>query len=91
MRDRDHATVTPSINRRIKHVEMTAEIRKRVLAVEGLSMNGRNVKIVTTNNGHVTLRGPVKNVQEKEQIGSIAAQLAGADHVSNQMEIETSP
>jgi hyperosmotically inducible periplasmic protein len=46
------------------------------------------VKIVT-NDGKVTLRGPVKSEQEKKEIETKAKQVAGVKNVENQLEIAT--
>jgi len=34
------------------------------------------------------LRGPVQSAEEKQQIEQIAADVAGADKVDNQLEVE---
>jgi osmotically-inducible protein OsmY len=44
------------------------------------------VKIIT-NDGQVTLRGPVKTEEEKKAIESKAKQVAGVKNVENQLEI----
>jgi len=66
----------------------TAEIRKRVLKQDGLSINARNVKIITSQN-RVTLRGPVASEAEKETIDQIARDVAGDDMVDDQIEVKT--
>jgi hyperosmotically inducible protein len=67
-------------------VNLTREIR-RAVKDHSLSMLAHNVKIVTAN-GSVTLRGPVKTEKEKDVIASKAQQIAGADKVNNQLEVE---
>src|SRR5215208_2530257 len=60
-RDADRATKTPiDQNENQADVNMTAEIRKRVLDDKDLSTNAHNAKIITAN-GKVTLRGPVNS------------------------------
>ncbi len=49
-------------------------------------MNAKNVKIITQN-GDVTLRGPVKSADEKKKIGDYA-KSGGAKNVHNDLEIE---
>ncbi len=61
----------------------------RVVDTE-MSVNAHNVKIVTQD-GRVTLRGPVKDAAEKDAIEKIAVEVAGAGHVDNQLEVETTP
>jgi osmotically-inducible protein OsmY len=48
------------------------------------------VKIITQN-GKVTLRGPVKSEEEKKQIEQIAAEVAGVGNVQSQLEVEAQP
>ena len=65
---------------------ITQNIRDAVTADDSLSINGKNVKIIT-NDGTVTLRGPVKNDKEKADIEAKAKQVAGVKKVDNQLEI----
>ena len=67
--------------------ELTANIRKAIVDDDNLSMNAKNVKIVTRD-GQVTLRGPVKSTEEKAAIEAKATQVAGVKRVDNQLEIE---
>jgi hyperosmotically inducible protein len=67
-------------------VDVTADIRKRIMAAK-MSVNAENVKIVSQN-GKVTLRGPVNNQNEKDSIGQMATDVAGADNVDNQLDIK---
>jgi len=83
IRDRDEAAKTPiNQDEDLASVKTTAEIRKRVLAVDDLSVNARNVKIIT-GQGKVTLRGPVASKEERDAIERIANEVAGADKVEN--------
>lgn len=65
---------------------ITAEVRKGVVGADGVSMDGKNVKIITKE-GLVTLRGPVKSAEEKAKIASIAQGVAGVKSVDNQLEV----
>ena len=65
---------------------ITQNIRQAVTADDSLSTDAKNVKIIT-NDGVVTLRGPVKREQEKAQIESKAKQIAGEKRVDNQLEV----
>jgi len=67
-------------------VNRTAEIRQKILATEGMSVNARNVKVITSK-GKVTLRGPVNSDTEKETIDRIAREVAGDQNVDNQIEV----
>jgi len=87
VRDRQDATLTPGDQSNAKSdVAITQAIRKAVVADKGLSVNARNVKIITTK-GVVTLRGPVGSAEEKETIAAKAQQVAGVKRVDNQLEI----
>lgn len=65
---------------------ITQNIRRAVTADDSLSSNAKNVKIIT-NNGTVTLRGPVKSEKEKAEIEAKAKQVAGVKSVDNQLEV----
>ena len=67
-------------------INITAEIRKRVVDTQ-MSTNAQNVKIITQD-GKVTLRGPVKTGDEKKRIEEIARSVAGDSKVDSQLEIE---
>ena len=71
-------------------IQTTAAIRKAVVDDKSLSTNAHNVKI-TTANGVVTLRGPVKSEQEKSAIEAKAKAVAGVKQVDNLLEIEKNP
>jgi osmotically-inducible protein OsmY len=66
-------------------INITADIRKRVVETT-MSVNAHNVKIITQN-GKVTLRGPVNTEQEKQDLEKIATEVAGADKVDSQLEV----
>lgn len=53
---------------------------------KSLSTYAHNVKVISQN-GMVTLKGPVKSEEEKQAIEAKAAQIAGADKVTNQLEV----
>ena len=90
VRDSDGDVKTPiDQNENKVDVKITADIRKRVVDTK-MSTNAQNIKIITQD-GHVTLRGPVKSEEEKTRIGQIAEEVAGNGKVDNQIEIETNP
>jgi len=87
MRDRDGSTLTTGDQSgNESDIKLTQQIRKEVVANDSLSMLGHNVKIIS-NNGVVTLRGPVKSEVEKQQIATTAERIAGAGRVQNHLEI----
>ena len=67
--------------------DITAKIRKEIMADKDLSTYAHNVKIVTTN-GAVTLKGPVKSEDEKAKIAEIAANAVSADKVTNEITVK---
>jgi osmotically-inducible protein OsmY len=87
VRDRSGATLTPGDQSESEADRtLTQRIRQAVVADEALSTTAKNVKIITIN-GVVTLRGPVKNPQEKVMVEAKARQIAGAEKVDSQLEI----
>lgn len=68
-------------------VDMTSQIRKEIFAVNEMSVNAQNIKIISSN-GRVTLRGPVNTEEEKRLITEIAVRIATAAKVDNQLEVQ---
>lgn len=86
-RDRSTAAKTPiDQNENQKDIDITASIRKRVVDSK-LSTNAHNSKIITQD-GKVTLRGPVASQEEKDAIEAIAVDVAGQGNVDNQLEVQ---
>ena len=56
--------------------QLTQQIRKALVKDKALSTYGHNIKIITQN-GMVTLKGPVKSEEEKQAIEAKAADIAG--------------
>src|SRR5215475_12752725 len=87
VRDRSDAAVTPfDQSENEADLTLTQRIRQAVVDDDSLSTNAKNVKIVSQN-GAVTLRGPVKNEEERKKVVSKAQQIAGEKNVNNQLEI----
>ena len=86
-RDRDGATKTAGDQSENEADRaLTQKIRQAITSDDGLSTNGQNVKIITSD-GKVTLRGPVKSAKEKADIVTKATQIAGVKQVDNQLEV----
>ena len=66
--------------------ELARQIRKSVVQDKSLSTNAHNVKIIAQN-GMVTLKGPVNSAEEKQSIEAKAAQIAGADKVTSELQV----
>jgi hyperosmotically inducible protein len=91
VRDRQDQTLTPLNQGNSKaDVATTAQIRKGIIAGKTLSVNAKNVKVITIN-GQVTLRGPVNTAEEKRLIGEIADRSTHSGDVDNQLEVQPTP
>lgn len=90
VRDRDSRALTPLNQGNSKaDVATTAQIRKEIIAGKNMSLNARNVKIITKD-GQITLRGPVNTPEEKRLIGEIADRSPHSGTVDNQLEVKSS-
>ena len=90
-RDRKGRELTPLDQGNSKaDVSTTAQIRREIIAGDNLSVNAKNVKIITVN-GRVTLRGPVNSAEEKRLIGEISDRIARSENVDNQLEVTLVP
>lgn len=70
--------------------EITAQIRKSIMADKSLSTYAHNVKIITQH-GMVTLKGPVRSDEEVKTIVAKATDVAGSDSkVVNQLSVKPS-
>jgi osmotically-inducible protein OsmY len=67
--------------------ELMAEIRKSIVDDKQLSTYAHNIKIVAQH-GQVTLKGPVHSEEERKAVEAKAADVAGADHVTNQITVK---
>jgi hyperosmotically inducible periplasmic protein len=65
---------------------ITQKIRKAIHEDKSLSTYAHNIKIITQD-GKVTLRGPVRSEDEKSNLQAKATEVAGQDNVTNQLEI----
>lgn len=88
VRDRGRMPTADSQGMSAADTELAARIRREVMRQENLSSNARNAKIVV-NDGKVTLRGPVANNSERQQLVSIARSAAGQQNVTDQLELDT--
>lgn len=87
-RDRDARMLTPLDQGSSKSdTEITAHIRKEIMATKNMSVNAQNVKIITQN-GKVTLRGPVNSAEEKGAIADIATRFVRPENVVSQLEVK---
>ena len=66
--------------------EITQKIRKAIHEDSAISVYAHNIKVITQN-GKVTLKGPVRSEDEKKSIAAKAVAVAGEGNVTNQLEI----
>jgi hyperosmotically inducible periplasmic protein len=66
--------------------KITQKIRRAVVKNKSLSQYAHNVKIITKDGG-VSLKGPVRTVKEKKFIEKTAAEIAGKDNVTSEIDV----
>jgi hyperosmotically inducible periplasmic protein len=87
-RDRDKAQPTADQQKENRpDREITRDIRRSIMQDKTLSTYAHNVKIISQN-GMVTLKGPVRSEDEKTSIEAKAAEVAGKDRVTSQLEVK---
>lgn len=67
--------------------DITQQIRQSIMKDKSLSTYAHNVKIITQN-GQVTLKGPVRSEEEKKAIEAKAAEVAGENQVSSELNVK---
>jgi len=65
------------------------QIRKAFTEDKSLSSDAHNVKVITQD-GQVTLKGPVRSEQEKQALESKAAAIAGEGKVTSDLMVKSS-
>jgi len=66
--------------------EITKKIRAAIHQDKSISVYAHNIKVITQD-GKVTLKGPVRSEEEKTSIASKAVAVAGEGNVTNQLEV----
>ena len=72
-----------------RDLQITQTIRQALVKDGQLSTTAKNIKVITEN-GQVTLRGPVKNAQEKARVNKLAKSAAGGAHIVDQLDVNKS-
>jgi hyperosmotically inducible protein len=67
--------------------EITRQIRQAIVKDKSLSTYAHNVKIITQG-GQVTLKGPVRSDDEKRTVEAKAAEVAGENKVTDQLDVK---
>jgi len=91
MNERDRNANEPTADRQKDNRsdrEITQQVRKAIVKDKSLSTYAHNVKVITQN-GMVTLKGPVRSEEEKKAIEAKAAEVAGPDKVTNQLDVKS--
>lgn len=88
-RNKAEATTADQQKNNKADLETTRRIRKSIVDDKALSTYAHNIKIVTED-GQVTLTGPVNTPQEQAAVAAKAVQIAGSGKVLNQTEVAPS-
>ena len=67
--------------------DITKQIRQAIIHDKSLSTYAHNVKIITQD-GVVTIKGPVRSEEEKKAVEAKAVEVAGEGKVNNQLDIK---
>ena len=87
---RDRAKSEPTADQAKNTVsdrDLMQKIRKSIVGDKSLSTYAHNVKIISQN-GKVTLKGPVRSEEEKNAVEQKATEVAGAGNVTNEITIK---
>lgn len=88
-RDKSGETVLPTDQSESEaDRSLTQDLRKAVMADSALSMNAKNIKIVSSN-GKVTLRGVVASEAERKSIVALLQAVPGVGELDDQLEVKT--
>ena len=67
--------------------DITQQIRRSIVNDKSLSTYAHNVKVITQQ-GQVTLKGPVQSEDEKKSIETKAAEVVGENKVSSELNVK---
>jgi osmotically-inducible protein OsmY len=87
--DRDQSGTQPTADQQENgqsDLELTRQIRRSIVQDTSLSTYAHNVKIISQD-GKVTLKGPVRSEEEKQAIEAKASEVAGKDNVVSELSI----
>lgn len=87
---RDRAKTAPTADNAKDNTsdrDIMQKIRQSVMGDKTLSTYAHNVKIISQN-GKVTLKGPVRTEEEKKSIEQMATSVAGDGNVTNEITIK---
>jgi osmotically-inducible protein OsmY len=87
---RDRAQSEPTADQAKNNLsdrERMQKIRKSLMEDKSLSSYPHNVKVISQN-GRVTLKGPVRSEEERKSVEEKATEVAGPGYVTNQLTIK---
>ena len=70
--------------------DITKQIREAIVKDKSLSTYAHNVKVITQN-GQVTLKGPVRSDEEKRAIEAKATEIVGENKVTSELDVKPNP
>jgi hyperosmotically inducible protein len=86
-RDRAKGAVTAAQQKdNVTDRDLTQKIRRALMHDKTLSSYAHNVKVISQG-GQVTLKGPVRSDEERQNVEAKAVEVAGTGHVTNQMSV----
>lgn len=87
---RDQSKTEPTADQQKENAsdrDITRRIRRAVMKDKSLSSYAHNVKIITQD-GRVTLKGPVRSEEDKQALEAKAKEVAGEDKVTCELEVQ---
>lgn len=88
VRDANTTATALDQSNKLADIDQVASIRKAVLEIDKISVNGQNVKIIS-GEGKVILRGPVDTASEREAIQRVAENIADPGNVTNEVGVKS--
>ena len=82
----ENATTAQTQKETTSDRDLTQNVRKAIMADKSLSTYAHNVKVISQN-GTVTLKGPVRSEDEKQAIAAKASEAAGNAKVVNELSV----
>ena len=70
-----------------EYIEVTRKIRALLTENDNLSSYAKNIKVITTDDGTVTLKGPVRSDAERRQVMETAAKVVERPRVVSQLDV----
>lgn len=89
VRDKSNVTATPQDqSNSAGDRKLLSLVRRNIVHEKSLSMSAHNIKIMTSD-GVVTLRGPVKNKEEKVKLEKVTLDTPGVKSIDDQLDVKT--